>query len=45
LGSFSGTITRVKNMLYVDVEEGASFDFNRDGIPDPAALQARFILN
>ena len=44
-GSFSGTITRVKNMLYVDVEEGASFDFNRDGIPDPAAFKARFTLN
>ena len=44
-GSFSGTITRVKNVLYIDVPEGASFDFNRDGILDPAALEARFILN
>lgn len=44
-GTLIGTLTRVGNKLYLDVPEGAYFDFNRDGTPDIAALEARFTLN
>jgi hypothetical protein len=44
-GTLVGTLTRVGNKLYLDVPEGAYFDFNRDGTPDIAGLEARFTLN
>ena len=44
-GTLVGTLTRLGNQLFLDVPEGAFFDFNRDGTPDIAALEARFTLN
>jgi hypothetical protein len=43
-GTLTGTLTRVQNQLILEVPEGAAFDFNRDGRPDPASLEARFDL-
>jgi len=44
-GTLVGTLTREGNQLFLDIPEGAYFDFNRDGTPDTASLEARFTLN
>jgi hypothetical protein len=44
-GTLVGTLTRAGNKLFLEVPEGAYFDFNRDGTPDIASLNARFTLN
>lgn len=43
-GTISGTLTRSGNELFFTSSEGASFDFNRDGTPDTADLEAWFRL-
>lgn len=44
-GTLVGTLRRAGNQLFLTVPEGAFFDFNRDGTPDRASLEARFTLN
>ena len=44
-GTISGTLTRSGNELFFTSTEGAFFDFNRDGTPDAATLEAWFDLN
>lgn len=44
-GTFSGTLTRSADELFFESAEGAaSFDFNRDGTPEAATLEAWFVL-